>query len=83
MGRDRSINSHDEEAQVQRTIAKELDIKTIDLYELWKDYVLYKLSGEKNIVGLLRSSEKIYNSKALDYFATIGLELFMSEIFKG
>jgi len=60
---------------------EEFNTNPDELYSLWKDYLTLKLKGEKRIVSLLKKENRIYNNK-LDYYTTLGLELFSSEFLK-
>ena len=82
MGKHRSLDSYIEEAKVQLSIAKELELSSESIYNTWKGYGNKKLSGEKNIASSLRLEPEIYSPKTIDYFATIGFELFLAEMFK-
>lgn len=78
MGSNRRINSDEEKAEIQQYLMSEFGTSTEGLYDLWKEYISMKLRGEKHIVSILRKQNKIYNNK-LDYFTTLGFELFSSE----
>lgn len=81
MGANRSIYKNDSEAKVQLTIAEECGASFEDMYKVWKAYALKRLSHEHNIVKQLREDRTLPQS-ALDYFTTIGFELFAMEYVK-
>jgi citrate synthase len=81
MGANRSIYKNDSEAKIQLTIAEECGASFEDMYEVWKAYALKRLNNERNIVQQLREMEAL-SQAALDYFTTIGFELFAVEYLK-
>lgn len=81
MGTYRSIYKNNQEAKVQLTIAEECGASFQDMYTVWKAYALKRLNNENNIVRQLRES-KALSQAALDYFTTIGFELFAVEYLK-
>ena len=81
MGANRSIYKNDSEAKIQLTIAEECGASFEDMYKVWKAYALKRLNNERNIVQQLREMEAL-SQAALDYFTTIGFELFAVEYLK-
>ena len=81
MGANRSIYKNDSEAKIQLMIAEEYGTTFKDMYEVWKAYALKRLNNERNIVQQLREMEAL-SQAALDYFTTIGFELFAVEYLK-
>ena len=81
MGANRSIYKNDSEAKIQLTIAEECGASFEDMYKVWKTYALKRLNNERNIVQQLREMEAL-SQAALDYFTTIGFELFAVEYLK-
>lgn len=81
MGIHRRINQINAQAEVQLRIADEIGTPYSVLFDIWKKYVVKRLSKEKDIVKQLRESPEM-DQQALDYFTTIGFELFALEYVK-
>jgi len=82
MGSNRKIHSNESETKIQKLIAFEYGINGNELYDVWKTYVIKKIDKDKNIVEYLRNTPSKFNQKAVDYFTTVGLELFSAEYVK-
>ena len=82
MGSNREVHRNNSQTKVQLSLAEEFGIDIKDLYKVWEGYASHRISKDKDILTLLRSDEKKYNSKAIDYFTILGFELFSIEYYK-